>query len=134
MNKNRRIIRLTESQIHHIVKESVNRILKDARRRISEECEDDEFDEEYDMSWHIEDICREFGEGQVVINGTLGLWDGRHKIKPTPCDDVESAIYKCLGRDCELQSQEDLYIDENGVIHVNASHHDGTNIFTIEKA
>jgi len=83
----------------------------------------------------IEIIADLFGEGEVVINGTLGLWDGKHTIYPVNCPNIISAIERCLGRDCEFIDEDDLqYDDDNHVVNVKAHHHDGTNCFVLSLA
>lgn len=131
MNKNK--IRLTESQLHQVIKESVKRVLRADKRYLREWTEEGEWEEGDDLEWRIEDICMEFGKGPVVINGILGLWNGKQKIQPTECSDIETAIYKCIGRDGDILDPDDLYIDENGIVNLTVSHHDGKNIFTISK-
>lgn len=61
-----------------------------------------------------------------VINGKLGLWDGRHTIEPVECDTLEDAIRKCWSSCIDVE----VYL-EDGVVYVNAMHHDGTNCFEI---
>lgn len=61
-----------------------------------------------------------------VIEGSLGLWNGRPSIIPVIMSNLADAIKKCIG-ECQ-------YFDvtwENGVISISASHHDGTNHFEI---
>lgn len=62
-----------------------------------------------------------------VIEGTLGLWDGKHDIAPTICKDLTQAIRKCT-RNADTFSVK----FENGFINVCTEHHDGTNNFTIK--
>ena len=64
----------------------------------------------------------------VVITGTLGLWDGNHDICPRKMDSVYDAILKCVGGDIQWATV--MYDD--GVITVEAYHHDGCNCFTIK--
>jgi hypothetical protein len=67
---------------------------------------------------------------KVVVNGTLGLWDGRHEIMPREFDSVQDAIVACYGR-----SIMDIVVEwDNGTILVSAYHHDGTNRFEITDA
>ena len=65
-----------------------------------------------------------------VINGTLGLWDGKHDIQPVLVDTLKQAIEKCIAK-CDYI--EISYDPDEDVIEVVASHHDGTNVFTIEE-
>jgi len=126
-----------ESRINRVVKESVNRIVKENNqraRKMIREFDDydnyDEFEEGDDFDWRIDDICMEFGDGEVLINGVLGLWDGKKRIQPTPCSDIRSAIWKCIGRDGEIMSPNDIEFDGETVL-LKVSHHDGTNNFEI---
>lgn len=66
------------------------------------------------------------GKSPVVISGNLGLWYGRPRIENTICDDIESAIRKCWGGCDDIE-----VVLEDGVLHVNAMHHDGTNCFEV---
>ena len=143
-NMNKKLIRLTESDLHNIVKESVNRILREtsiypgydstATNRIGDEIGNEEEQlepsDEEDLQWRIDDICTEFGSGEVLINGVLGLWDGKRRIQPTPCSDIRSAIQKCIGRDGEIMSPNDIEYDGK-TVSLKVSHHDGTNNFEI---
>jgi len=62
-----------------------------------------------------------------IVSGTLGLWDGKHKVIPKTFPKIEDAIYACLD-ECEGE----IYEDENGDLHIVAYHHDGTNTFAIK--
>ena len=118
----KKIVRLTEREIRKMVTESLKRALR-------EWDEDDEMDED-DMEWRIDDICSEFGDDEVIVNGILGLWDGQHKIKPTPCPNMRSAIQRCIGRDGMLED-----IDTDGTtVFVKVYHHDGMNRFEITRS
>lgn len=66
----------------------------------------------------------------VVIEGSLGLWDGRHEIEPMETGSVYSAITDIIGRDV---NDIEVFFDD-GHIEVLAHHHDGTNVFTISAA
>lgn len=65
-------------------------------------------------------------QNRCVVSGRLGLWHGRPTIEPVMCEDLEEAIRKCWGRCDDVE-----VVLENGVIYVNAMHHDGTNCFEI---
>lgn len=62
----------------------------------------------------------------VVITGTLGLWWGRPNVEPVVEDSVYDAVVRC-SRSGEIVE----VAFDNGEIIVSASHHDGTNVFTI---
>lgn len=64
----------------------------------------------------------------VVVTGHLGLWDGKHEIRPVEKDSVGMAI------DCAMcGSIEDMQInyDDEGFLVIYAHHHDGTNCFEV---
>ena len=61
-----------------------------------------------------------------VITGSLGLWWGRPTIEPTECSDLAGAVRRCWG-DCDAVKVTGL----DGVVYVEAYHHDGTNHFEI---
>ena len=62
----------------------------------------------------------------VIIEGSLELWWGRPDIKPVRCESVYEAIEKCVNN-----SDDATVTYDDGVINVEARHHDGTNLFTI---
>ena len=72
--------------------------------------------------------CKEYNV-PVVVTGTLGLWWGHPEIKPERYESVADAIHDCMERsDCN-----DVLVEYNdGVITVEAYHHDGCNSFTIK--
>lgn len=137
---NKKTIRLNESALHRIIKESVRKVLREAsiypgyNSSVSNEFddEDDQFEpsEEEEMEWRIDDICMEFGSGKVLINGVLGLWNGKKRIQPTPCSDIRSAIMKCVGSDGNIMSPNDIEYDGE-TVSLKVSHHDGVNNFEI---
>ena len=64
---------------------------------------------------------------ECVVLGSLGLWYGRREIQANFVT-LKEALYKCVG------CGEYITISENnGVIEVIVSHHDGTNYFDIHK-
>lgn len=72
--------------------------------------------------------CKEYNV-PVVVTGTLGLWWGHPEIKPERYESVGEAIHRCInGSGCH-----DVLVEFNdGVITVEAYHHDGCNCFTIK--
>lgn len=65
-------------------------------------------------------------EQPCILTGSCGLWDGTHEIMPHKFSDVLSAVKKAYG------SLDDLIVSqEDGVIKVEALHHDGRNRFEI---
>jgi len=91
------------------------------------------------MEWAIEDswntVSDEIAnlkyskeiEGMWCIYGTLGLWDGRHKIIPDFAKNIETAIQKCTpSSDYHIKATYD-----EKAIYLEIAHHDGTNNFTL---
>ena len=145
------IIRLTESDLYRIISESVRRILKEDEAQYGGEYDgqeesDDSYDEQgydnetdydhngsNDIDEKVDDICYEFGDGPVTIKGTLGLWDGKHDIRPVNCSDIRTAIRKCLGNDGEILSSSNISYDGD-IVNLVVSHHDGQNVFRLYHA
>lgn len=81
------------------------------------------------MEW--DDFCENLkysknNDAPCVIIGTLGLWHGRKDIVPVACDDLQTAINKCIN------NMDYVSIKQNcGHLEVSAVHHDGTNTFEI---
>lgn len=81
------------------------------------------------MEW--DDFCENLkysknNDVPCVIIGTLGLWHGRKDIVPVACDDLQTAINKCIN------NMDYVSIKQNcGHLEVSAVHHDGTNTFEI---
>jgi len=69
--------------------------------------------------------CKQYNV-PVAIEGTLGLWWGKPTIEAVVMDNVYDAIMECI-ENCDYITIE----FDNGVINVYATHHDGTNCFTI---
>ena len=67
-------------------------------------------------------------DSPVIITGTLGLWNGTKVIYPVRCDTLHEAVEKCIG-----SSDDAKVMFEDGIIYVEAYHHDGTNKFSVEK-
>lgn len=77
----------------------------------------------------IKDII-DGADSPCLIEGSLGLWDGRHIIESKYFEDLDSAIDACIsGSINDVKVELDL---EHGTIEVSAYHHDGCNTFTIE--
>lgn len=68
-------------------------------------------------------------EGPWKIEGSLGLWDGRHQIVPEVWDgSLAGAIAKCA------ENMDNIIVKTDGEIYfVDGIHHDGTNQFVITK-
>ena len=64
---------------------------------------------------------------KVKIDGNLGLWDGRHKIRPEEEDSWKEAIDRCL----KNMDSFEIYQAGNWTVYIDAHHHDGTNHFKL---
>lgn len=64
---------------------------------------------------------------KVKIDGNLGLWDGRHKIRPEEEDTWKDAIDRCL----KNMDSFEIYQSGKYTIYIDAHHHDGTNRFKL---
>ena len=64
---------------------------------------------------------------KVVITGTLGLWNGTKTIVPKVKRDFDCALLACIDNAdyCTIYK-------EFSKIVVEATHHDGTNVFTLQ--
>lgn len=65
---------------------------------------------------------------ECVVLGTLDLWSGRYEIKPKKFSCLKDAISICVNNIDYI-----IIKEENGVIYVDAIHHDGVNTFEIHK-
>lgn len=85
--------------------------------------------EETDINFEddLENIkcCKEYNI-PVVITGHLGLWWGKPEIEPVRMETVYDAIMRCMDK------ADYVTVEWNdGEVIVYATHHDGTNVFTI---
>jgi hypothetical protein len=64
---------------------------------------------------------------ECIVLGSLGLWYGRVEVQKR-FNTLKDAIYACLS-ECDYYT----ITEENGIINVLSSHHDGTNSFSIYK-
>ena len=72
----------------------------------------------------------ELKDRTFAIEGTLGLWWGRPTIEPVVVNGIVPAIKRCFGRDInDIDAELNI---KDGVIYVQAHHHDGTNCFTLK--
>lgn len=67
------------------------------------------------------------GNVPVIITGKLNLWDGEYIIEPKISKNIESAVYLC----CEKCDYCKIYKEFSKII-IEATHHDGTNVFTLQ--
>jgi len=90
----------------------------------------EEFIREGDYEYFEDEMTScELSKGPVVITGSLGLWYGRREIAACYKTNLWEAIQKCFGTDMAYYK---VYLDlTDGALHVNTSHHDGTNCFEI---
>lgn len=121
--------------------ETVDSIMEDIRNSAKEEPEmyeylfDDEgeIDEDVlrdaayeDTSLFFDDEMDELTsayDGEVIVRGRLGLWNGGREVEKE-FDDIRDAISHCM------QDYNKIYVYESDLC-VSATHHDGTNYFTI---
>ena len=86
----------------------------------------EEADNNFECDFENINSCEEYNI-PVVLTGTLGLWWGRPDIKPMVFDSVYDALMHI--RNTSIDEMEARFVD--GHIEVDASHHDGCNVFTI---
>ena len=72
----------------------------------------------------------EYANRDFLITGTLGLWDGKHDIKPVFKHGLCEAIDKCISGS-DTWDYDVFLNDDEDYITVHAKHHDGTNVFEI---
>jgi hypothetical protein len=63
----------------------------------------------------------------VLVEGSVGTWRGRFEHKQTTFPDFKSAIYACMGRDCEISK----VVKIGNRVDVTAIHHDGRNYHSL---
>lgn len=87
--------------------------------------------EDFEMLVNELDEAKEATEARrfapVKIDGSLGLWDGKHKIQPVEEPSWDRAIRRCLNN---MDSFE-IYQSGKYTIYIDAHHHDGTNRFKL---
>lgn len=65
---------------------------------------------------------------ECIVLGSLGLWHGRYEIECTKFDYLSKAILECVKNIDYI-----IIKEENGIIYIDAIHHDGRNTFEIHK-
>lgn len=81
-----------------------------------------------DWECFIDEITyNNLGTLECVIEGILGLWDGKHIIQPVFAN-LGQCITKCVSNGDEVEIYE-----EDGELKIDAYHHDGMNHFTINQ-
>lgn len=108
--------------------------LKENLREVNDDMDENSLDEavieNINQDWEsfIDEITyNKLGTLDCVIEGVLGLWDGIHTIQPVYAD-LEQCIIKCVSDSDEVEIYE-----EDGELKIDAYHHDGTNLFTINQ-
>lgn len=71
--------------------------------------------------------CANHPEGNYIIHGVLGLWDGEHRIKPV----VEKTLWGAIERCIENMDDIEIGTSKEGNLVIIAHHHDGQNKFLI---
>ena len=88
-----------------------------------------------DEMYRLEELCWEdeqnnlesfFNDGNWLVVGTLGLWDGRHDGGKV-CNS-----FREISRAWDDCNYIKLW-DENGHFYIECSHHDGTNCFEVKR-
>lgn len=72
----------------------------------------------------------EFADSEAdafVVTGTLYRWNGQRQIEATRYVSLKEAYKACIGRYTDFIEVRFI----NGILHVAAGHHDGTNSFEI---
>lgn len=83
---------------------------------------------EEDWNIFIEELTHSnLATTDCVIEGVLGLWDGKHTIQPVYAN-LGQCITKCVNNGDEVEIYE-----EDGELKIDAYHHDGVNNFTISQ-
>lgn len=133
MNTNR-VLLFTSDVFSHIESWSDTNDYQDGLNNIRREygligeCEDSILDMvNLWVETELDDLLGQFeGIQDVFVTGVLGLWNGKHTIVPTRVDSLKDAFWRC---------SRDMYdvevYNNNGVIEINAYHHDGCNSFSI---
>lgn len=129
-------IKLTETRLKKIVTESIKRVLKEMNEQnvvsvfldTNQRYDDDDF---YESETEYQDCMESLdmidNSACCVIVGTLGLWHGVKEIYPEKVDYLTDAVEKCLNNADDAK----VSLMSDGTIQVEASHHDGSNSFTI---
>lgn len=131
-------VKLTESKLKQIVTESIKRVLKEMNEQNivsvfldTNQRYDDNDDDFYDGETEYQDCMESLdmidNSACCVIVGTLGLWHGAKEIYPVKVDCLTDAVKECLNKADDAK----VSLMSDGTIQVEASHHDGSNSYTI---
>jgi hypothetical protein len=87
---------------------------------------------EQDIDTNLENLrYSEYANRSFIITGTLGLWDGHHKICHNKIEiGLVDTIKKCVSSS-DIWDYDVFINDDEDYITVHAKHHDGTNVFEI---
>ena len=77
----------------------------------------------------IDAVKKHLSNNMCIITGKLGLWDGKHEIKPEICDSTLEALDLCFSIRGEYYKT--VSLEDDGSLTVEVSHHDGCNVFTL---
>lgn len=84
------------------------------------------YESESDIDAFIENVRYLYFDKPVVVDGNLGLWDGRKEVEQTYFDNPIDAVYACIN------NANAVIIDKVGNhIEIISLHHDGRNYFTL---
>ena len=75
----------------------------------------------------IENLKFAMEDKEYRIEGTLGLWNGRHTIIPVIRKGIDAVL------DCLNESDDYVIFEEKGTLKIIAYHHDGRNEFTLKE-
>ena len=131
-NETKRITCLDTSNYNGYVYEDYVDYCGDNNLKIGEEDSKDFYDWQARMrDYDVEDFwdnLKNTDFGECEVSGSLGLWWGTPNIEPKRFDNLYDAVRECIDN-----STLDLCVYlENGILYVDAIHHDGTNSFVIK--
>ena len=131
----KKVIKLKESELKNIIKESVKKIISESfgvqGDVVLYNSMNGYDNSEYDLELEWEDCMKTLQDidnaSECVVIGNVGTWNGNHDIYPDRVIKLTDAVRKCL------KNADDAIITQmsDGTIKVENSHHDGRNSFTI---
>ena len=88
----------------------------------------DKFEDLFENLQYVKDKKGEkINNVPVIITGKLNLWDGEHAIEPKIAINIKSTMRLC----CKKCDYCKIYKEFSKII-IEATHHDGTNVFTLQ--
>lgn len=88
-------------------------------------------DEYQELEWEFNDFLElASDECDVILSGTLGLWNGPVEIAQLKFNSIADAVKRIVY--CNFDNQISITQYGNEKIEVVQAHHDGTNVFTIK--